>query len=118
MQIISANYMDRSDKVNRWLVREEGSDKPTPKTSVKVRNFKFQKSSNFEAGFGCGTVAAGKVVENFGLDGSPSFLVRFLVRIQFDGEHFRSADSRVSGPIITAGSVLFLAQDGTILYAP
>lgn len=114
MQIISANYMDRSDKVNRWLVREEGSDKPTPKTSVKVRNFKFQKSSTFESGFGCGTVAVGKVVENFGLDGSPSF----LVRIQFDGENFRSVDSRVSGPIITAGSFLFLSQDGTIWYAP
>lgn len=114
MQIISANYMNRSDKVNRWLVREEGSDKPTPKTSVKVRNFKFQKSSDFEYGFGCGTVAAGTVVNSLFGDNSPNF----LIRIDFDGENFRSTESRGRGQIITAGSFLFLAQDGTIWYAP
>lgn len=114
MQIISANYMDRSDKVNRWLVREEGSEKPTPQTTVKVRNFKFQKSSNFESGFGCGTVAVGSVVRSFVNPSPPNF----LIRIEFDGENFRSADSRGNGPIITAGSFLFLSQDGTIWYAP
>lgn len=114
MQIISANYMDRSDKVNRWLVREEGSEKPTPQTTVKVRNFKFQKSSNFEVGFGCGTVATGTIVGGIVNNNSPNF----LVRIAFDGENFRSTESRGNGPIITSGSFLFLAQDGTIWYAP
>jgi len=80
--IVAANYLDRKSPY-KWLVRreDESPDKARACRSVVCNNVTFQRSSQYEEGFGCSRVARCETA--VGTD----FEWPLVVKLTFDGSY-------------------------------
>ena len=74
MFVVAPNFIDRTNKALRWLVRHENTTanerNQLAVESVVMKNAQFKASGDIERGFGCSVVCFGeepKAVSNFEL---------------------------------------------------
>lgn len=107
-KIISANYRNRNSAY-KWLIREEGQSPEEARACKRVTatNVKFQRSDDYEAGFGCKVVAVADEAEGHDYEVTRNEQGSAL---RFNGVHFEDH----KGNAIQALEDLTLNDDGTI----
>lgn len=106
--IVSANYLDRSDKEHPWLIRkpDQTVEQATRVSSLTATNVRFADSGELENGFGCTIVAA---AESVNMDSVPTHPVGQSLR--FAGNKFIA---KATGERVDSVDTLVLSADGKI----
>jgi hypothetical protein len=109
-KVVSANYRNREDYINRWLVRgkKDKIDKARPAKNIYATRVVF-RPSGAESGFGCSIVGFAETATVGGA--VPKKVLTSVFPIKFDFDTFYN---KVSGEKVTKCEHLILRPDGSM----
>lgn len=111
-KVVTPNYYDRSNKEQRWLIRDPGqpAKAAVAYSAILATGVVFAASGTIESNFGCGVAAF--ALEAQGYENQPKGLEEpGMIPLVFNGLYFVKKDG---GQIVEACDVLLLGADGSV----